>query len=215
MNECVSHGCHAFENVARLVTNVSHRSMGVLPHGFKNPGAVVDRIGRDPPPRSTGGRSYHHPIVFAASGCGRLLLGRRAHKGRDRTRLDHTMIVSLTSWWLMEWACRRLWAQYPPDVAFHHEHRVDPLRVAMALRPVHWGRFVANSIWLQGHQPDLSDRVVVYKSLLHRDPRFIPCFYALLGRWLGWVGWGVLWPPRRERRGRLFPPTPILLLPVL
>ena len=88
------------------------------------------------------------------------------------------------SWWLMEWACRRLWAQYPPQVAFHFEHRVDPLKVARALRSVHWGRFVAYSIWLQTYAPALQDRIRLYKILLERDPSFIPCFYALLGRWL-------------------------------
>ena len=199
----------------RLATSVSHRSLGLLPHGFEDPGALADQIGRDPSPAPTGGWPYHPPIVFATSGHRWLLLGRRTHKGRDGTRLDHTMIMSLTSWWLMEWACRCLWAQYPPNVEFHYEHHVDPIQVAMALQATHWGQFVAYSIWLHGHQPDLSERAVVYKILLHREPSFIPCFYALLGRWL----WGVLWPRRRRkeprRKRRLSVPMPILLLPVL
>ena len=121
------------------------------------------------------------------------------------------MIVSLTSWWLMEWACRCLWALYPPQVEFLDDLHVDPLQVAMALQSTHWGRFVAYSLWLQGHQPDLSERVVVYKTLLERDPPFIPCFYHLLGRWL----LGLLWPPRKDERRRRRRPTPTCLVPVL
>ena len=126
------------------------------------------------------------------------------------------MIVNLASWWLMEWVCRRLWTLYAPDVKFRHEHHVDPIQVAMALQPTHWGRFVAYSIWLQEYAPDLPDRIVVYKILLQKDPQFIPCFYHLLGRWL----WGSLWPPRRNgaerrRKRRLLRPMPTLLLPVL
>ena len=96
----------------------------------------------------------------------------------------------MVSWWWMEWACRRLWAQYPPNVEFHVEHSADPLEVALALRPVHWGRFVAYSIWLQGQ------RVIVYKRLLQEDPRFIPGVYELLGRWL----LGVLCPQEEEEQ---------------
>ena len=187
-----SHGFDAFENIARLAANVPHRSLGVLSHVLKDPGLRADRAVGDPPLRAPGVLPHHHRVLFSTSGDCRLLIDRRAHKGGGDVPIDNTMIVS---WWLMEWACRCLWLLYPPDVEFHQDHRVDPIQVAMALHPTNWGHFVAYSLWLVGHTPDFSERVVVYKTLLHWDPQFIPCFYALLGRWL----LSLLWPPEKTK----------------
>lgn len=105
------------------------------------------------------------------------------------------MLVTV-SWWWMEWLCRWLWALYPPNIEFPHDPHVNPVHVAMALNPAHWGRFVAYSMWLQAHTPHLTDRIIIYKTLLHQDPQFILCFYHLLGRWL----LGTLWPKKEPRR---------------
>ena len=116
------------------------------------------------------------------------------------------MFVSMVSWWVMECVCRQLWAMYPPTVDFLYDPHVDPVKVTMALNPTSWGRFVAFSMWLQGHSPHLTDRVEVYKTLLHRHPNFISCIYGLLGRWLR----GKLWQNganARRRSRRYFRPT--------
>ena len=87
---------------------------------------------------------------------------------------------------------------------FLHYPHVDPVEVAMALNPSrlpHWGRFVTYSMWLQGYVPRLTDRVRVYNTVLNRQPRFIPCLYALYGRWLKATLWrNVANVPRRRRR---------------
>ena len=114
------------------------------------------------------------------------------------------MMVAKMAWWLMEWVCRRLWALYPTNMTFLYYPHVDPVEVAMVLNPSrqpHWGRFVTYSMWLQGYVPRLSDRVKVYNTVLHRQPRFIPCLYALYGRWLQATLWrNVANFPRRRRR---------------
>ena len=120
------------------------------------------------------------------------------------------MLVPKLVWWLMEWVCRRLWELYPPTIDFLKYPHVDPVEVAMALNAgcrSHWGRFVTYSMWLQEYVPRLIDRVRVYNTVLQRQPRFIPCIYALYGRWL----WARLWSnganaPRRRRRNRIFSP---------
>ena len=120
------------------------------------------------------------------------------------------MLVPKLVWWLMEWVCRRLWKLYPPTIDFLKYPNVDPVEVAMALNPgctTHWGRFVTYSMWLQGYVPRLVDRVIIYNTILQRQPRFIPCIYALYGRWL----WARLWSnganaPRRRRRNKIFYP---------
>ena len=59
---------------------------------------------------------------------------------------------------------------------FLYYPQVDPVEVAMALNPSrmpHWGRFVTFSMWLQGYVPRQVDRVRVYSTVLHRQPRFI------------------------------------------
>ena len=114
------------------------------------------------------------------------------------------MMVAKVAWWLMEWVCRRLWALYPPNMKFLHYPHVDPVEVAMVLNPSrlpHWGRFVTYSMWLQEYVPRLTDRVRVYNTVLHRQPRFIPCLYGLYGRWLKATLWrNVVNVPRRRRR---------------
>ena len=119
------------------------------------------------------------------------------------------MMVSKVTWWLMELVCRRLWALYPPNLKFLYYPHVDPVEVAMALNPSrmpHWGRFVTFSMWLQGYLPRLTDRVRVYNTVLRRQPRFIPCIYALYGRWLQATLWrNVANVPRRKRRTSSLP----------
>ena len=114
------------------------------------------------------------------------------------------MMVAKVAWWLMEWVCRRLWALYPTNMKFLYFPHVDPVEVAMVLNPSrlpHWGRFVTYSMWLQGYVPRLTDRVRVYNTVLHRQPRFIPCLYGLYGRWLKATLWrNVANVPRRRRR---------------
>ena len=93
------------------------------------------------------------------------------------------MLVPKRVWWLMEWVCRRLWALYPPTIDFLKYPHVDLVEVAMTLNPSgrpQWGRFVTYSIWLQGYVPRLVDRVRVYNTVLHRQPRFIPVSYTHL-----------------------------------
>ena len=112
-------------------------------------------------------------------------------------------------WWLMEWVCRRLWALYPPSTIFLYYPHVDPVEVAMILNPSHmpnWGRFVTFSIWLQGFVPQLVDRVRVYNTVLHRQPRCIPCIYGLCGRWLRATLWQNVANASRRRRNRIFSP---------
>ena len=125
------------------------------------------------------------------------------------------MMVSKVTWWLMEWVCRRLWALYPPNMKFLYYPHVDPVEVAMALNPSrlpHFGRFVMFSMWLQGYLPGLTDRVRVYNTVLRRQPRFIPCIYALYGRWIQATLWqNVANVPRRRRRRRTYSlPIPTL-----
>ena len=63
----------------------------------------------------------------------------------------------------------------------------------------------------QGYVPLLSDRVKVYNTVLHRQPRFIPCLYALYGRWLQATLWrNVANVPRRRRRRTYSLPIPTL-----
>ena len=119
------------------------------------------------------------------------------------------MMVSKVAWWLMEWVCRRLWALYPPTMKFLHYPHVDPVEVAMALNPSrlpHWGRFVTFSMWLQEYLPQLTDRVRVYNTVLRRQPRFIPCLYALYGRWLKATLWRNVANVPRRRRSRIYSP---------
>ena len=124
------------------------------------------------------------------------------------------MMVSKVAWWLMEWVCRRLWALYPPNMKLLYYPHVDPVEVAMALNPSrlpHWGRFVTFSMWLKGYLPRLTDRVRVYNTVLRRQPRFIPCLYALYGRWLQATLWrNVANVPRRRRRRTYSLPIPTL-----
>ena len=114
------------------------------------------------------------------------------------------MMVSKVTWRLMELVCRRLWALYPPTMKFLHYSHVDPVKVAMALKPSrlpHWGRFVTFSMWLQEYLRRLTDRVRVYNTALRRQPRFIPCIYALYGRWIqATLRRNVTNVPRRRRR---------------
>ena len=128
-----------------------------------------------------------------------------------QTLISVCMMVSKLVWWLMEWVCRRLWAFYPPTMKFLYYPHVDPVEVAMVLNPSrmpHWGRFVTFSIWLQGYVPRLVDRVRVYSTVLHRQPRFIPCIYGLYGRWLRATLWQNVANASRRRRNRMFS-TPI------
>ena len=103
-----------------------------------------------------------------------------------------SMWVPTMVWWLMEWVCRRLWALYPTTMNFLYYPHVDPVEVAMVLNPSrmpHWGRFMTFSMCLQGYVPQLVDRVRVYNTVLHRQPRFIPCIYGLYGRCLRATLW--------------------------